>query len=33
MWLGGALIIGSGLMIALAARDTQPVVLPDIAIR
>jgi drug/metabolite transporter (DMT)-like permease len=33
MWMGGALIIGSGLMIALAARDTQPVVLPDIAIR
>ena len=33
MWLGGALIIGSGLMIALGARNTQPVTLPDIAIR
>ena len=33
MWVGGALIIGSGLMIALGARNAQPVVLPDIAIR
>jgi drug/metabolite transporter (DMT)-like permease len=30
---GGSLIIGSGLMIAIAARDAQPVLLPDIAIR
>ncbi|MGA2651860.1 MAG: DMT family transporter [Terracidiphilus sp.] len=33
IWVGGALIIGSGLMIALGARQAQPVVLPDIAIR
>lgn len=33
MLLGGSLIIGSGLMIALAARNTQPALLPDIAIR
>jgi drug/metabolite transporter (DMT)-like permease len=33
LWVGGALIIGSGLMIALAARRAQPVMLPDIAIR
>jgi drug/metabolite transporter (DMT)-like permease len=33
MLAGGALIIGSGLMIAFAARNTQPVLLPDIAIR
>jgi len=33
MWVGGALIIGAGLMIALGARQAQPVVLPDIAIR
>jgi drug/metabolite transporter (DMT)-like permease len=33
MLIGGALIIGSGLLIALAARNTQPVILPDIAIR
>jgi len=33
MWLGGALIIASGLMIALAARNPQPTQLPDIAIR
>jgi drug/metabolite transporter (DMT)-like permease len=33
MLAGGALIIGSGLMIALAARNRQLVLLPDIAIR
>jgi len=33
MWVGSALIIGAGLMIALGARNAQPVVLPDIAIR
>jgi drug/metabolite transporter (DMT)-like permease len=33
MLIGGSLIIGSGLMIALAARNAQPVLLPDIAIR
>jgi drug/metabolite transporter (DMT)-like permease len=33
MLAGGALIIGSGLMIALTARSPQPVLLPDIAIR
>jgi len=33
MLLGGSLIIASGLMIALAARNPQPVQLPDIAIR
>jgi len=33
MLLGGSLIIGSGMMIALAARNSQPVLLPDIAIR
>jgi drug/metabolite transporter (DMT)-like permease len=33
MLAGGSLIIGSGLMIAIAARNTQPVLLPDIAIR
>ena len=33
MLAGGALIIGSGLMIALAARNAPPVSLPDIAIR
>jgi drug/metabolite transporter (DMT)-like permease len=33
MGIGGALIIGSGLMIALGARNPPPVVLPDIAIR
>jgi len=31
--VGGGLIIGAGLMIALGARQAQPVVLPDIAIR
>ncbi|HUV68510.1 MAG TPA: DMT family transporter [Terracidiphilus sp.] len=31
--VGGALIIGSGLVIALGARNAQPVLLPDIAIR
>jgi hypothetical protein len=33
MLVGGSLIIGSGLLIALAARNAQPVLLPDIAIR
>jgi drug/metabolite transporter (DMT)-like permease len=33
MLAGGLLIIGAGLMIALAARNAEPVVLPDIAIR
>jgi drug/metabolite transporter (DMT)-like permease len=33
MLLGGSLIIGSGVMIALAARHPQPALLPDIAIR
>jgi len=33
MLAGGSLIIGSGLVIALAARNTQPALLPDIAIR
>jgi drug/metabolite transporter (DMT)-like permease len=33
MLVGGSLIIGSGLMIALAARPSQPALLPDIAIR
>jgi drug/metabolite transporter (DMT)-like permease len=33
MLAGGALIIGSGLMIALAARDAEMAMLPDIAIR
>ncbi len=33
MLAGGSLIIGSGLVIALAARNTQPSLLPDIAIR
>jgi drug/metabolite transporter (DMT)-like permease len=33
MWIGGALIVASGLMIALAARTPQPATLPDIAIR
>jgi hypothetical protein len=33
MLVGGSLIIGSGLMIALAARNAQPALLPDIAIR
>ncbi|MGA3010762.1 MAG: DMT family transporter [Terracidiphilus sp.] len=33
MLVGGSLIIGSGLIIAFAARNTQPVLLPDIAIR
>ena len=33
MWIGGALIIGAGLMIAIGARDTEPVVVTDIAIR
>jgi len=33
MLVGGLLIIGSGLMIALAARNPQLVLLPDIAIR
>jgi drug/metabolite transporter (DMT)-like permease len=30
---GGSMIIGSGLVIALAARNDEPVLLPDIAIR
>lgn len=33
MLAGGSLIIGSGLLIAFAARNTPPVLLPDIAIR
>jgi len=33
MWIGGALIIGAGLMIALGARSAEPVVVTDIAIR
>jgi drug/metabolite transporter (DMT)-like permease len=33
MLVGGSLIIGSGLTIALAARNAQPALLPDIAIR
>jgi drug/metabolite transporter (DMT)-like permease len=33
MLVGGSLIIGSGLVIALGARNAQPVLLPDIAIR
>jgi drug/metabolite transporter (DMT)-like permease len=33
MLVGGSLIIGSGLMIALVARNAQAPVLPDIAIR
>lgn len=33
MLAGGSLIIGSGLLIALAAHNTQLAVLPDIAIR
>jgi drug/metabolite transporter (DMT)-like permease len=33
MLMGGSLIFGSGLMIALSARNTQPLLLPDIAIR
>jgi hypothetical protein len=33
MLVGGSLIIGSSLVIAMAARNTQPVLLPDIAIR
>lgn len=33
MLVGGSLITGSGLVIALAARNTQPALLPDIAIR
>lgn len=33
MLIGGSLIIGSGLLIALAARNAQPAMLPDIAIR
>lgn len=33
MIVGGALILGSGIMIALAARNPQPAVITDIAIR
>jgi hypothetical protein len=33
MLVGGSLMIGSGLVIALAARNTQTVLLPDIAVR
>lgn len=33
MLVGGSLIIGSGLLIALNSRNTQPALLPDIAIR
>jgi drug/metabolite transporter (DMT)-like permease len=33
MWMGGALIIGAGLMIAVGARNMEPVVVADIAIR
>lgn len=33
MLVGGSLIIGSGLVIALVAHNTQPALLPDIAIR
>ena len=33
MWMGGALIIGAGLMIAVGARKMEPVVVADIAIR
>ena len=33
MWIGGALIIGAGLMIAIGARSAEPVVVTDIAIR
>ena len=33
MLVGGLLIIGSGLVIAFAARNVQPALLPDIAIR
>jgi hypothetical protein len=33
MLVGGSLIIGSGLMIALAVGNAQPALLPDIANR
>jgi drug/metabolite transporter (DMT)-like permease len=33
MLVGGMMIIGSGLMIAITTRNVQPVLLPDIAIR
>jgi hypothetical protein len=33
MLAGGSLIIGSGLLIALAARNAQPALLPDIAMK
>jgi drug/metabolite transporter (DMT)-like permease len=33
MLIGGSLIIGSGLVIALTARNAEPLLLPDIAVR
>jgi hypothetical protein len=33
MLAGGSLIMGAGLIIALAARNAQHAILPDIAIR